>query len=523
VHWVGGDLSGQLLGRYRLESRIGSGAFGTVYRARHADLDLPRALKVLRAEVAGDPDLRRRFLQEARTAAALDHPNVVRVHDYAGDGIPYIVMDLVDSATLAERLAGLPPGRRLTDPSVRRWVRDIGSALDHAHAHGVVHRDVKPENVLVRRADGRALVTDFGIARAQPDPELTRTGRSLGTYAYMSPEQCRGEGASIGPRSDVYSFAALLFELVTGQPPYGRGMAAVAGHLDVDAPVPSARRAGASVPVELDAALGQGLTRDPERRQRSAGELADAFLRAAGPSGGRPASRRPRRRLVVAAGAAGAAVLLAGGGAAAAMRSQAAVAARQPLAASGRPSSSSSRPSPAASSPSPVVTVASRRTWPRFGYDLQTHSETVKAIQLLLLTRRVDVGRYGADGVYGSDTERVVQEFQRTSGLPVTGVIDAATWERLVVPVGSGSRRPEVEAAQRLLRARDGKLTVDGQYGRPTETAVRSLQAASHRPATGRIDADTWCLLVGGRVPPAAQPASPARTPAPQGQATAPR
>ena len=455
---------------------------------------------MLREDVADRAEFRERFLREARIAASLDHPNIVRVHDYGvAAGVQYLVMDDVDADTLGDRMAGLPSPRRLADATIRRAVREVAAALDHAHQHGVVHRDLKPANVLVRRADQRALLTDFGIARSTPDQELTRTERSLGTYAYMSPEQCRA-GEPLTPRSDVYAFAALLFELATGRPPYGHGLPAIAGHLAAEAPVASAREVDPTLPADLDAVLRRGLARRPADRPGSAGEMAAAFDAAA--SRAAPARGMPRRWLL-----AGAALLGLGGAAAAA-----GLALRPP-------------PGPApdagpTAAPTPGATLAQRRSWPRYDYAPDRQSEVVRAIQLLLLSHRLDIGP-GPDGFFGSYTENAVLQFQRESALPADGSVADATWEKLVVVLGQGARGSAVEAVQRLLRARDPKLALspNGSLGASTEAAVKAVQRASRLPQTGRVDVDTWCVLVGGRIPP---PTS-QRSAAPGGQASAAR
>jgi serine/threonine protein kinase len=274
----GRDLSGQLLGSYRLEGVIGSGAFGRVYRARHVALDVLRAVKVMQGDIADQPAFRARFLQEARTAANLSHPNIVSVFDFGvQEGIQYLVLEYVESLTLGERLDRMPVRRRPEETELTRWLRDVAAALDHAHLQGVIHRDLKPSNVLVRTSDDRALLTDFGIARALSDQGLTQTGRSMGTYAYMSPEQCQG-ARSLTTVSDVYSLAAMLYEVATGSPPFGRGIASVAGHLE--RPPPPIRLAAPHLPRQVDAVLAKGLAKAPEDRQRTAGELVAAFLAA---------------------------------------------------------------------------------------------------------------------------------------------------------------------------------------------------------------------------------------------------
>jgi tRNA A-37 threonylcarbamoyl transferase component Bud32 len=269
-------LIGRSLGPYVLEALIGSGAFGRVYRARHRSLEVLRAVKVMQADIADDPEFRERFLREARTAARLTHPCIVPVFDIGVEGdIHYIVMDYVESRTLAEHLERLPARGRVQDATTQGCVRDVASALDYAHAADVVHRDLKPANVLVRTSDGRALLTDFGIARVRSDVSLTMTGRSVGTYAYMSPEQCGGVH-DLTARSDIYSLAAIVYEIATGGPPFGRGLAAVAGHMN--RPAPPVQLADPQLPEELNAVLGKGLAKAPQDRYGSAGELADAYL-----------------------------------------------------------------------------------------------------------------------------------------------------------------------------------------------------------------------------------------------------
>jgi serine/threonine protein kinase, bacterial len=278
---AGRGLTGRQLGPYRLDAVIGVGSFGYVYRAQHLELNVARVVKILPGEIASEPQLRLRFQQEGRTAASLSHPNIVQVHDFGvEDAIPYLAMDFVESLPLSEHLQRLPVQRRLDSPLVRQCVRDIAAALDYAHSRGVTHRDLKPANVLVRNRDTRALLTDFGLAYALSDPELTTTSRLPGTYAYLSPEQCRGE-RELTPQTDVYAFAAILYEIATGMPPFGRGIMAVAGH--VNRPVPPLRLAGSHLPAPLDAVLSRGMAKAPGERYRTGGELANAFLAVVAP------------------------------------------------------------------------------------------------------------------------------------------------------------------------------------------------------------------------------------------------
>ena len=270
-----GDLVGRQIGPYRLDSLIGAGPHGQVYLARHTVLGVTRAVKAVRGPAVEQPQFRARFVQEAKTAANLFHPNISPVHDFGVDGgVAYVVMEHVEGTPLSERLAALPVQRRVGDPALQGWIRDVAAALDHAHSFGVIHRDLTPANVLIRSTDQRALLTDFGIARALADSGAGDDALGTGG-AYRSPEQCRGV-QGLTTLSDVYSFAAILYEVATGSPPFGRGPAAVTGHLE-KAPPPT-RLAGPHLPPGVDAVLARSLAKAPEDRHRTAGELAAALL-----------------------------------------------------------------------------------------------------------------------------------------------------------------------------------------------------------------------------------------------------
>ena len=205
----------QLSGRYRLDAQIGSGGMSTVYRAFDANLERRVAIKLLHREIAGDSDQLERFRREARAVAQLSHPHIVGVIDAGEDeGRPYIVFEYVEGQTLKERIRQL--GRLPVDESVA-YAIEISRALGCAHAHAIVHRDVKPQNVLIDD-EGSAKVTDFGIARSLRDDGLTADGRVLGTTDYVSPEQALGH--DVNGQSDIYSLGVVLYEMLTGDVPF---------------------------------------------------------------------------------------------------------------------------------------------------------------------------------------------------------------------------------------------------------------------------------------------------------------
>jgi serine/threonine protein kinase len=268
---------------YRIDSRVGRGGMGVVYRATDLSLDRPVALKVLTEELANDPEFRRRFVSESKLAASLDHPNIIPIHA-AGehDGILFIAMRLVpgdDLRTILRAHGRLEPERAIP------LIAQIASALDSAHAHGLVHRDVKPANVLVTPED-HVYLTDFGLSkRVGANTEATRTGMVLGTLDYIAPEQIRGE--TIGPFTDVYSLGCMITHLLTGQVPFivptdeGKMWA----HFSEPPPKPSARvpELGGS----FDAVVTRAMSKRPRDRYVTAGEVGTAMVAAAG----RPARR----------------------------------------------------------------------------------------------------------------------------------------------------------------------------------------------------------------------------------------
>src|ERR671937_205173 len=259
------DLAGTLLsGRYRLEARLGSGGMSTVYLARDETLERWVAVKVMHREMSDQPDQIERFRREARAVAQLSHPNVVAVIDAGEDGgYPYIVFECVDGETLKQRIERVGP---LPVEEAAAYAIEIGRGLEAAHARRMVHRDVKPQNVLID-ADGRAKVTDFGIARSLEADGLTKTGRVLGTTDYVSPEQAMGHG--VDARSDIYSLGVLLFEMLTGDVPFQAETVVGVAMKHVNEQIPDVRTIRPEVSNALAAVIERATAKDPSQRYGS--------------------------------------------------------------------------------------------------------------------------------------------------------------------------------------------------------------------------------------------------------------
>ncbi|XRQ02948.1 Stk1 family PASTA domain-containing Ser/Thr kinase [Actinomadura welshii] len=274
---VADPLVGQVLdGRYRIESRIARGGMATVYVARDIRLDRIVAIKVMHAGLASDEDFVARFIGEAKAAAALSHPNVVAVYDQRTDGEHvFLVMEYVPGRTLRDALTSLG---RLGPRAALEIMLPVLAALGAAHRAGLVHRDVKPENVLITE-DGQVKVADFGLARAETASKMTKTGMIIGTVGYLSPEQVLTGNADV--RSDVYAAGVMLFELITGELPH-RGdtpLAVAYKHVNETVPPPSGLVPG--VPPQVDALVTDATSHDPARRPHDANqfhaEVAEAF------------------------------------------------------------------------------------------------------------------------------------------------------------------------------------------------------------------------------------------------------
>jgi eukaryotic-like serine/threonine-protein kinase len=270
---------GSIFAGYQIERVLGGGGMGTVYLARNPDLPRSEALKVLNPELSSDKDFRARFIREAEVASALDHPNIVSIHQRGEfEGQLWIAMQFVDGtdANAAVKAGTMTPARAV------HILSEVAKALDYAHQHGVVHRDVKPANFLLSGPigpDERVLLGDFGIARAFDDAALTDTGSVTATVAYAAPEVLAGQ--PFDGRADLYSLACSLFRLLTGRPPYptANGSAAViAAHLH--APPPKVTDVVPGLSAQMDQVIATAMAKDPSRRFGSARALADAATEA---------------------------------------------------------------------------------------------------------------------------------------------------------------------------------------------------------------------------------------------------
>lgn len=285
---------GETFGGYAIESLLGRGGMGTVYLATHARLARKVALKVILPELAHDEDFRARFLRESQLAASLDHPNAIPIYD-AGeiDGILYLAMRYVSGPSLQTLLRARGS---ISPEEALRIAEQIGGALDAAHVAGLVHRDVKPANILLDESGDRAYLCDFGLAKHTSSHGMTQTGSFLGTVDYCAPEQI--EGRPVDGRADVYSLGTVLFHCLAGQPPYRRetDFAVLNAHLHDPPPALSTVRPG--LPQALDGVLVTAMAKYADVRYSTAGELAAAF--GAAMRGEAAAATRPAPALVVA-------------------------------------------------------------------------------------------------------------------------------------------------------------------------------------------------------------------------------
>ena len=274
------DLTGKTLGAYRVLEPLGRGGMAEVYKGYHPLLDRYVAIKVLLSHLVSDSQFVERFQREAAAVARLRHSSIVQVHDFGiYEGITYMVMEFIQGATLKERLTSLRlKGERMRTSEVLAFTKELASALDHAHAHGLVHRDVKPANILLREAPDNAceaILTDFGIAKILEGLQFTETGLSMGTPDYMSPEQAAGD--TITPQTDVYALGIVVFEMLTNQLPFRADTPAAVLLKHLNTAPPSPRTIDPNVPELLDTVLFRALSKRARDRWNSAGEFANAL------------------------------------------------------------------------------------------------------------------------------------------------------------------------------------------------------------------------------------------------------
>jgi eukaryotic-like serine/threonine-protein kinase len=265
----------EIAGRYRIERRLGAGGMSTVFLAQDTVLERAVAVKLLAEHLADDEAFVARFQREALSAARLQHPNIVQVFDYGLDASShrhFIVMEFVDGPSCADLLRDR---KRLDIEEAVRIVRDACHGLDYAHRAGVVHRDVKPGNLLLSGDSGATKLADFGIAKAAEQTRITQVGSVLGTAAYLSPEQAHGDEA--GPRSDTYSLGVCAYQLLTGRLPHEYGSLTELALKQRDEPVEPISELRPAVPLQLDLAIRVALERDPEDRYDSALDFAHAL------------------------------------------------------------------------------------------------------------------------------------------------------------------------------------------------------------------------------------------------------
>jgi serine/threonine-protein kinase len=267
---------GTRLGPYEITGTLGKGGMAEVYLGQHTTLGREVAIKTLPANLAKEDDFRKRFEREARTIAALKHPNIVGLFDSGeADGTYYIVMEYFKGGDLSDYMKGTGP---LKIDETRQLVAGIGGALDYAHQQGVVHRDIKPSNVMLHRNNGdlRPMLTDFGIARIMGGTtRITRTGM-VGTFDYIAPEQIR-DATDVDGRADIYSLGVMAFQLLTGRLPFTASNPGALLIAHLNQPAPNPRDLRADIPEGIAEATLRALEKDPARRFQTAGEFAAAL------------------------------------------------------------------------------------------------------------------------------------------------------------------------------------------------------------------------------------------------------
>jgi serine/threonine protein kinase len=274
-----GSLSGKLLGKYQVLERIGFGGMAEVYHGRHESLSRDVAIKILHPALMDDPQFITRFEREARLVANLRHPSIVQMYDFDTQGGQiFMVMEFITGGTLKQRLEEMKStGRCMPLSEIEAYLGQLASALDYAHAHNMLHRDLKPANILLDPT-GNVFLTDFGIAHLLGSHKLTSTGALLGTPAYMSPEQCRGD--ELTTSSDLYSLAVILFEMVTGEVPFKADSPLGLIQKQINQALPPLDTLRKDLPTEIDIILHKALSKNPQERYQTAHELFIAFSNA---------------------------------------------------------------------------------------------------------------------------------------------------------------------------------------------------------------------------------------------------
>lgn len=269
-------LVGKTVGKYQVVERLGRGGMAAVYKAYHPQLERYAAIKVLHGHLIEGQDFLARFQREAKAIAALQHPNIVQVYDFdVKEEYYYMVMEFIDGGSLKDLLTD--SGGTLPISGITHIVGETAAALDYAHRQGVIHRDIKPANVLLSK-EGRVVLTDFGIARIMSDTQFTTTGALVGTPAYMSPEQ--GKGLTITPSSDIYSLGVILYELITGQPPFDADTPLSLIYKHINAPLTSPRLLRKDISPALEKVMLTALAKEPQDRFSAAGEMSQAIEKA---------------------------------------------------------------------------------------------------------------------------------------------------------------------------------------------------------------------------------------------------
>lgn len=267
------ELAGKSFGRYHLLEALGTGGMASVYRAYDPVEERDVALKILPAHLANNEIFRQRFFREAKTVAHLRHPNILPIYDFGKEGdMLYFVLKLVTGGSLADAIRDRSP---LDYRTIVRIILQMAGALDYAHAQGIIHRDLKPENILLDKPT-TAYLCDFGIAYSDATiGTVTRSGAFVGTALYASPEQC--QGASLTFASDIYSFGAVLYEMLTGQPPYSGSSQIAIMHKQVNEPMPNPMLMRPDLPSPVGEVVRKAMAKQPNLRYQSAGAMATAL------------------------------------------------------------------------------------------------------------------------------------------------------------------------------------------------------------------------------------------------------